>query len=72
MAVSKIWKVTARLDQVIDYATNPEKTAAKQYSPEQYQALADVLQYAKDEERPSVSYMWAALTVMSLPPVTSS
>lgn len=26
-------------------------TAAKQYSPEQYQALADVLQYAKDEEK---------------------
>ena len=51
MAVSKIWKVTARLDQVIDYATNPEKTAAKEYSPEQYQALADVLQYAKDEEK---------------------
>ena len=51
MAVSKIWKVTVRLDQVIDYATNPEKTAAKQYSPEQYQALADVLQYAKDEEK---------------------
>ena len=51
MAVSKIWKVTARLDQVIDYATNPEKTAAKEYSPEQYQALADGLQYAKDEEK---------------------
>lgn len=51
MAVSKIWKVTARLDQVIDYATNPEKTAAKKYSPEQYQALADVLRYAKDEEK---------------------
>lgn len=51
MAVSKIWKVTVRLDQVIDYATNPEKTAAKEYSPEQYQALADVLQYAKDEEK---------------------
>lgn len=49
MAVSKIWKVTTRLDQVIDYATNPEKTAAKQYSPEQYQALVDVLRYAKDE-----------------------
>ena len=51
MAVSKIWKVTARLDQVIDYATNPEKTAAKDYSPEQFQALADVLRYAKDEEK---------------------
>ena len=48
MAVSKIWKVTVRLDQVIDYATNPEKTAAKQYSPEQFQALADVLRYDED------------------------
>lgn len=51
MAVSKIWKVTVRLSQVIDYATNPEKTAAKKFTPEQYQALADVLQYAKDEEK---------------------
>lgn len=50
MAVSKIWKVTARLDQVIDYAANPEKTAVKKYSP-QYQSLTDVLQYAKDEEK---------------------
>lgn len=51
MAVSKIWKVTARLDQVIDYAANPEKTTVKKYSPEQYQSLTDVLQYAKDEEK---------------------
>lgn len=51
MAVSKIWKVTVRLAQVIDYATNPEKTAAKKFTPEQYQALADVLQYAKNEEK---------------------
>ena len=51
MAVSKIWKVTVRLSQVIDYALNPEKTAASNYTPEQYQALADVLQYAKDEEK---------------------
>ena len=51
MAVSRIWKVTVRLSQVIDYALNPEKTAANNYTPEQYQALADVLQYAKDEEK---------------------
>lgn len=51
MAVSKIWKVTVRLAQVIDYATDPEKTAADNFTPEQYQALADVLQYAKDEEK---------------------
>ena len=51
MAVSKIWKVTVRLDQVIDYATNPEKTKVPEYTSEQYQALADVLKYAKDEEK---------------------
>lgn len=48
MAVSKIWKVTARLNHVIDYATNPEKTEVREFTPEQYQALADVLRYAKD------------------------
>lgn len=51
MAVSKIWKVTARLDRVINYAVNPEKTDARSYTPEQYQSLADVLRYAKDEEK---------------------
>lgn len=51
MAVSKIWKVTARLDRVINYAVNPEKTDARSYTSEQYQSLADVLRYAKDEEK---------------------
>ena len=46
MAVTKLWSVTERLGQVIDYATNPEKTSAKikrEFSKEQYQALADVI-----------------------------
>ena len=51
MAVSKLWSVTSRLGQVIDYAANPEKTAAVIYTEEQYQALRDVLSYAKDEEK---------------------
>ena len=51
MAVSKIWKVKVRLKSVIDYAENPEKTRAREYTPEQYQALADVLKYAKNEEK---------------------
>ena len=45
MAVTKLWSVTERLGQVIDYATNPKKTSAnikREFSPEQYQALADV------------------------------
>ena len=51
MAVSKLWTVTSRLGQVIDYAANPAKTAADNYTEKQYQALRDVLAYAKDEEK---------------------
>lgn len=51
MAVSKLWPVHSRLGQVIDYAANPEKTAAAVYTEAQYQALRDVIAYAKDEEK---------------------
>lgn len=51
MAVSKLWPVTSRLGQVIDYAANPVKTAASNYTEQQYQSLRDVLAYAKDEEK---------------------
>ena len=51
MAVTKLWSVKGNLERVIDYAANPEKTSANLYSEEQYQALADVLAYAKDEEK---------------------
>lgn len=53
MAVSKLWAVTDRLDQVLDYATNPEKTekSKSRYSEADYQALRDVLAYAKDEDK---------------------
>lgn len=47
MAVSKLWSVTSRLGQVIDYAANPEKTATDIYTEEQYQALRDVLSYVE-------------------------
>ena len=46
MAVTKLWKVSVRLGQVLDYTTNPEKTANPEYSAEDYQALKDVLAYA--------------------------
>ena len=51
MAVSNLWSVTSRLGQVIDYAANPEKTAADIYTEEQYQDPRDVLSYAKDEAK---------------------
>lgn len=51
MAVSKLWPVTNNLNNVINYAANPEKTSKDVYSEEQYQSLKDVLSYAKDEEK---------------------
>lgn len=53
MAVTKLWPVTVRLQTVLDYATNPEKTtkANSKYSLDDYQALRDVLAYTKDEEK---------------------
>jgi hypothetical protein len=53
VAVSKLWTIHGRLSDVLDYATNPEKTtkSKSKYSNEDYQALKDVLRYAKDEEK---------------------
>lgn len=51
MAVTKLWKVSVRLGQVLDYTTNPEKTANPEYSAEDYQALKDVLAYAKHNQK---------------------
>ena len=75
MAVTKLWSVTERLGQVIDYATNPKKTSAnikREFSPEQYQALADVIAYAKEEEKQSENFMLRVSTVMWRLPVNSS
>ena len=51
MAVTKLWSVKNNLKIVIDYANNPKKTRSPQYTEKQYQALADVIAYAKDEEK---------------------
>ena len=53
MAVSKLWPVTVRLATVLDYASNSEKTtkSKSKYSDADYQALRDVVAYAKDGEK---------------------
>lgn len=42
MATTSIWKIDKRLDHVIEYTTNPEKT-----SKDSYQELHNVIEYAK-------------------------
>ncbi len=56
MAVTRLWKVTDRLDKVIDYAEDETKTKKPKYSDKEWQALKDVLKYAKDEEKTEQQY----------------
>lgn len=56
MAVTRLWKVTDRLDRVIDYAEDEEKTRKPKFSNTEWQALKDVLEYAMDEEKTERQY----------------
>lgn len=48
MAVTKIWRIKGRADKVISYASNIEKTS---FSDSDRQVLADVIEYATDENQ---------------------
>ena len=49
MATTKIWDIKGRVDTLINYAANPEKTEGQRYSERQIQALHDVMDYASDD-----------------------
>ncbi len=51
MATTAIWDVTDRLDRVIDYATNPDKTENLDFSSTDFQGLRDVLKYTAREDK---------------------
>lgn len=56
MATTRIWSISGRLDYVINYVQNPEKTdSSKYYTDTELQALQDVIDYtenpSKTEER---------------------
>lgn len=55
MAVTKIWRVRGKADQVIDYASNPEKTK-ENLSEEELADIADVLEYADDAVKTEAHY----------------
>ena len=48
MATTKIWKVQKRLDHVIDYATNKEKTKNNysEYGMDEFDSIRQVMTYA--------------------------
>lgn len=47
MATTSLWKVSSRLDKVINYATNNEKT--KNYDKDFYKDLHNVVEYTKED-----------------------
>ena len=49
MATTKIWDIKGRVDTLINYAANPEKTEGQRFSEKQIQALHDVMDYAYDD-----------------------
>lgn len=49
MAITKIKPIKVRLDHVIDYASNDEKTFNKDYGTETYKSLHDVLNYVEND-----------------------
>lgn len=49
MATTAIWDVNDRLDRVINYATNPNKTENLDFSSPDFQGLRDVLEYTKQD-----------------------
>lgn len=51
MATTAIWDVTDRLDRVIDYATNPDKTENNDYANQIFQGLRDVLNYTAQDSK---------------------
>ena len=49
MATTKIWDVNSRLERLIDYASNPEKTENKSYMDYHYNGLGQTLSYTTNE-----------------------
>lgn len=49
MAITKIKPIKVRLDHVINYASNDEKTLNKEYGVETYKSLHDVLNYVEND-----------------------
>ena len=51
MATTAIWDIKGRLDKVVNYAKNPEKTDAALYSKRELQGLGDVMSYTMQDHK---------------------
>jgi hypothetical protein len=51
MATTAIWDIKGRLDKVVNYAKNLDKTAASVYSKNELQGLGDVMDYTMQDHK---------------------
>ena len=51
MATTAIWDIKGRLDKVVNYAKNPDKTDASVYSQNELQGLGDVMDYTMQDHK---------------------
>lgn len=56
MATTGIWKIEKRLDHVLDYTTNIEKTINSDYGKEAYKELHNVIEYAEADFKTENQY----------------
>ena len=59
MATTKLWKVVKRMDHVIDYATNKEKTKVIEFNNHFEMIvddLRDVIDYARNTDKTEKEY----------------
>ena len=56
MATTKIWAVKSRLDHVLSYAEDKEKTENKEWSNVDYQSMRDVMDYAMNDAKTEKQY----------------
>ena len=56
MATTAIWDVKDRLERVIDYATNPEKTENIDFSHPDFCGLRDVLEYTQQDAKTEMQF----------------
>ena len=68
MATTAIWDITDRLDRVIDYTTNPNKTENIDFSSPDYKCLRDVLEYTVQDAKTEKQFY---VTGINCDPVTA-
>ena len=51
MAVTSLWRIKGRIDKVVDYASNPEKTERPAFDGEE---ISTVIGYAMQQEKTTI------------------